>query len=99
MDQLKAVKQDLIPLPLSKEYLRKLEEEEQTNGSGAVANGWEESEVEQPQRQGIETVTQEQIVKEGKLMDDKLDHRATFPDTPIRPTEKRKVSPFHVLYL
>ena len=51
------------------------------------------NDLEGPQRQDFQSVTQKEKVEEDVISHDTQDHRATFTDPPIRPIEKRRVLP------
>ncbi len=95
-EKLKLIKQNSIPLPLSEEYLRKLEQDEQPN---AQANGNQAADnkdnLQGLQGEDIQSVTQEEKVKGDFMSHDIQDHRATFTETPLRPREKRRVISSH----
>jgi hypothetical protein len=94
-DDLKAIRKEEISLPLSQQYMKYLEEKEkqQSNGStnGNLQFTHKENNVKVEPQSDIENIPT--VVKEEQLSYQLHDHRATFPDTPIRPTEKRKVHP------
>jgi hypothetical protein len=91
-DDLKAIRKEEFSLPLSHQYMKHLEEQEKqlsTNGNFQFTQKENNIKVE-PQGDIGNTPT---VVKGEELSHQLHDHRATFPDTPIRPTEKRKVTP------
>ena len=65
-----------FPLPLSTKYMKRIEEEERLNGNGGNPI---------PMLQNATGTTP------GENTSLKADERATFNETPLRPTEKRKV--------
>jgi hypothetical protein len=69
--------------------------EGQENGQ---SNGATNDNVKEPQRDDITKISPEETTKEEELLHQLHDHRAAFPDTPIRPSEKRKVYPFMPLF-
>ena len=76
--------------------MKYLEEQEKQQSNGSTNGNFQFTHKEknvkvEPQRDIENTPT---VVKEEELSHQLHDHRATFPDTPIRPTEKRKVLPF-----
>ena len=93
-DDLKAIRKEEISLPLSQQYMKRLEEQEKKQSNGSMNGNFtfthKENNVKEPQSD-IENIST--VVKEEELSYQLHDHRATFPDTPIRPTEKRKVYP------
>ena len=78
---MKSIKQNAIPLPLSEEYLRKLDEEEKSSGHAHGSQAAEKNDLQAPQREDFQPVSQETKVKEDFISHDAQDHQATFTDT------------------
>ena len=80
-EEQKSLRLGQLPLPLSTAYLKRIEEEEQSNGNGA--NG------------GRMVQATNGADQDGNKADEKIslqaDERATFNEIPLRLTEKRKV--------
>ena len=90
-EDLRAIRKEETPLPLSQHYLKNLDEQEKQQSHGAtnrnILSSHNHSVIKVPQADSIADISPEDLIKEERLHE----HRATFPDTPIRPTEKRKV--------
>jgi hypothetical protein len=91
------LRQGEIQTPLADEFLQglhELERKESSENGGpdkiVAENGIEKAAAE---KDGTET-TEEPA--NPSAVTNKLDHRATFHDTPIRPTEKRRVPPLSI---
>jgi hypothetical protein len=87
------LKHNLIPLPLSEEYLKSLEEATNANAA-TISNGFSHqlthiSAEEIP----TENTSSTKEMENGEENTSIQDHRATFIESPLHPTEKRKVSP------
>lgn len=86
-EELKALRSDKFPLPLSTNYLKSLEEEDKASVNGGTKDVFS-AEVTNP-------TTQNESAKEETEATIKKEASAIFNETPLRPTEKRKVlSPF-----
>lgn len=86
------LRQETFPTPFSDKYLLKLEEEEK--GIGVVANGAGEGDEDglgEP-RKDVEMVLTEDLVAPNGPDHDLRDFRATFVESPLRPSEKRRVA-------
>lgn len=94
-DDLKAIRKEEIPCPQSEQYLKRLEEQEkqQSNGTtyGNVPSSNTASESKASVRNAIEDISPQENLKEEEHLHELHDRRANFPDTPVRPSEKRKV--------
>lgn len=82
-EEQKALRQDKFPLPLSADYLKRIEEEDRANGNGGSKNV--------PMADATNGVAQNGTEKESTDASLKKEASAIFNETPLRPTEKRKV--------
>jgi len=83
LEEQKSLRQEKFPLPLSTEYLKRIEEEDKANGNGGSKDV--------PMAEVTNGVTQNGTQKEDTDASLKKEASAIFNETPLRPTEKRKV--------
>jgi len=87
-----SLKQTSFPTPLSNQFLHKLEEEDEENGTTAEdVKRVEGGEIEELEKQDIEMSSTEEQIKSSEHTRDIQDDRATYILSPVRPSEKRRV--------